>query len=151
MEARTCSQPGCSCAPLARGMCRHHYRKWLAAFPEARIMAQTRAAVLAAMPSTASRIAVVTGLAPQTVKRTLDTLRAEGQSHIGDFEPPNKAGMRFTPLHVAGPGEDAILTKKMQREQKRFTLRKCQRRILQRKKTAALPPSSRWAAALLAA
>lgn len=130
-------------------MCRSHYRKWLAAFPEARIATQTRAAVLALLPATQQKIIGDTGFAPQTVKRTLDALRAESAIHVGDFDPPTARGLKFVPVYVYGPGEDAVLTKKMQRDQRRKTVRKCHERRQQKKQAAAIPPASRWAAALL--
>lgn len=148
--ARTCNHPGCGGALVARGLCGIHYRAALAANPNLRMQTQTRNTVREQLPALHSTIMAQTGLCSETVKRTLQWLRDNGQAHIGSYDPPS-GGSNFQPVYALGPGEDAVLTRQMQREHRRRNWVKGYHRRNLMQKTQSLPKSSLWAAALLAA
>ncbi len=149
MQARTCTHEGCAGAPHARDLCVKHYHAWLVSVPQLRMQEDTRAAMLAALPASQGGLVELTGLAPQTVKRAIARMRKDGDMHIGDFDPPTKNGMKFTPIYEAGPGEDAVVTKKMRKDHHAKARREAHHRRKLVNGTRALPSNAGWAAALL--
>lgn len=117
---KLCSRDGCDRKVVARGLCHSHYEMWHKSLPKLLGTTNSNEAILKAMPGSAKQIAAKVGLTTEGARRAIKKLRARGEAHVEDILPPGEESKgRYVWVFAAGPGEDAKLTNKQRRDNKR--------------------------------
>lgn len=135
-------------------MCNTHHKIWRRAHPGfPTLYEMTVEAVAESLPGTLVQLIAKSGMCREAVNRALGVLRAggdEARAHIGSFTTPTSKGTRFMPVYVAGPGEDASMSKTDRRLHRNATERRAHRTRKTKAEVRAVPQASAWAASLLA-
>lgn len=121
---RTCSRDGCTNIHRARGLCNNHYVQWRRTAKLNVTMFDTPGLLLAAMPGTVKELAARCCIQYETARKACAKLRAENKAHIEDHVPPEHHGRPYIAILTAGPGVDAVVTKKQRRENHLLARRK---------------------------
>jgi hypothetical protein len=115
---RVCRVPGCTRSWIARGMCPTHWKQW-SKRTTVRQEATTLQTVEDCLPAHLNEIVAQSGLAPQTVKFTLDKLHKLGRARIGSYLAPTSQGTNWHAVWAPGKGSHVKLTEEMRREHRR--------------------------------
>lgn len=126
MTPRTCKREGCARHAYGRGFCVSHYNSYIKSLRRAgstlHAAVDTWTEVQKEMPGSLAQLAQRTGIAYNTVLRTVNMRHAAGDAHIVDHLPPGCSG-RWVRVFALGARKDHVVSPKRKADYARKTKR----------------------------